>query len=462
MSLYKTGRRIHHILRILPVAILLLATPYSGLYSNTISIEDDLNTPGINLLTPANDTLHKAVILGDIDLVKTLLEQGADPNQKDNIGWTPLDYAKKRNKPAIGKVLTENGAVTFHKVLPDMTEGPHIRIYNADTIEVISLKNEMATNRSTLSSELVAVSDLPDTFDGVVIDPNDIDFNTQIAPVSRTYSGVRKIFVVGDVHGQYDRVYSLLRANEIIDANGNWSWGKGHLVFVGDIFDRGSGVTEALWMIFSLEKQAELAGGKVHMVLGNHELMIFNEDLRYITNDYYALSDNLGLSYSELFNRNTLLGQWLRQKPLMIKINGYLFVHAGISPEMYEKQIGMDQMNSVAWQYLNGMEDTTNTELRKYLFGGSGPQWYRGYVNEGRRGDFIDAVTLGRILDFYGADKFIIGHTEVDNVTSFYSRKVIDVNIPKANDQIIEQGLLIKGRKFLILDNNGTKKRLWD
>ncbi|MBK8669693.1 MAG: hypothetical protein IPN89_09590 [Saprospiraceae bacterium] len=38
--------------------------------------------------------------------------------------------------------------------------------------------------------------------------------------------------------------------------------------------------------MFQLEKQAAVAGGKVHVMLGNHELMTLNNDLRYLNVKY--------------------------------------------------------------------------------------------------------------------------------------------------------------------------------
>ena len=40
----------------------------------------------------------------------------------------------------------------------------------------------------------------------------------------------------------------------IIDKNLNWKFGKGHLVVLGDIFDRGSMVTEVLWHLVWVRK----------------------------------------------------------------------------------------------------------------------------------------------------------------------------------------------------------------
>ncbi|MCK7530014.1 MAG: hypothetical protein MZV63_02625 [Marinilabiliales bacterium] len=75
-------------------------------------------------------------------------------------------------------------------------------------------------------------------------------------------------------------------ANGIIDRNLNWKFGRGHLVYLGDAHDRGDMVTEILWHLFSLERQAAKAGGMVHFVLGNHELMVLDGDLRFINPKY--------------------------------------------------------------------------------------------------------------------------------------------------------------------------------
>ncbi len=44
-------------------------------------------------------------------------------------------------------------------------------------------------------------------------------------------------------------------------------------MFAGDMFDRGDQVTECLWLVYALEETAKAAGGYVHFILGNHELM---------------------------------------------------------------------------------------------------------------------------------------------------------------------------------------------
>ena len=100
------------------------------------------------------------------------------------------------------------------------------------------------------------------------------------ADLRSTYRDVDSIFVVGDVHGQYDQLVNLLKRSGIINDDLAWIGGKAHLVFLGDLFDRGNAVTKVLWFIYSLEAQAEAAKGKVHLVLGNHEIMALTGDHR--------------------------------------------------------------------------------------------------------------------------------------------------------------------------------------
>ena len=76
-------------------------------------------------------------------------------------------------------------------------------------------------------------------------------------------------------------------------------------------------------------------------------------------------------------------------------------------------------------------ENQDDKNLKDLILGGEGVLWYRGLVNDDDRREVIDEITLEKGLDFYQARAIIIGHTEVDSITSFYNGKVIDVNIPK-------------------------------
>lgn len=338
----------------------------------------------------SDDSVFIAVKSGNVDLMKRLISQGADINITDEKGWTPLDYAKKNNRGEIGGLLQSSGAITFSKSIPDMKEGPHVRLIDSSHAGVYYLQHDAKSGKSFISGDTIALSDLPVNINGTVISPEDFGYDDSFKVPSTTFKGVKKIFVIGDMHGELRRTVEMLANNGITDNDGNWSWGNGHLVFIGDIFDRGREVTEALWMIFRLQKQAAEKGGRVHMVLGNHEPMIFNNDLRYVTGDYYALCDNLQLSYSDLFDSSSLLGLWLRQKPLVTKINNYVFVHAGFSPEFIEREVSLDSVNKLAWRYWNGREHDADTGLRELILGVKGVQWYRGLADDGSGRDVID------------------------------------------------------------------------
>ena len=79
-------------------------------------------------------------------------------------------------------------------------------------------------------------------------------------------------------------------------------------------------MTKTLWFLYGLERQAEAAGGKVHVVLGNHEIMVLVNDLRYVSQKELAISEGHGIPYAGLFDgRSSVLGKWLF---LMIVVSG--------------------------------------------------------------------------------------------------------------------------------------------
>ena len=99
-------------------------------------------------------------------------------------------------------------------------------------------------------------------------------YDTIYYPSKSSFSKVKKIAALSDIHGQFDLLIQLLKNNKIIDKNLNWNFNDGHLVIVGDVFDRGDKVNQILWLLYKLENQANKMGGHMHFLLGNHEYMV--------------------------------------------------------------------------------------------------------------------------------------------------------------------------------------------
>ena len=237
------------------------------------------------------------------------------------------------------------------------------------------------------------------------------------------YNGVSKFAAISDVHGQYDLMISLLRTHGVIDSLNNWIYGDGHLVVLGDIFDRGDKVTECLWFLFFLEKQAAVAGGKLHFLLGNHELMILHGNYTYLNPKYIFTTGLSDTPYAELFAPSTILGQWLRSKKISISINDFVFVHGGFSERIIEQESSIRRINSL---FTNSIlpnpdieKDTTN--LISELYFDNGPLWYRGYV----MAENFDLNKAEYILNKLGKESIVIGHTSMPQIFSLFCNRIV-------------------------------------
>ena len=198
----------------------------------------------------------------------------------------------------------------------------------------------------------------------------------------QSFANADSIAVVSDIHGEYNTYIDLLKGTGIIDENLNWNFGKGHLVVLGDMFDRGNMVTEVLWHLFGLEKQAEQAGGMVHVLLGNHEFMVLGNDLCNINEKYSIVEEISNTSYTDLYSEKTVLGRWLRTRPVVITIDNIIFVHGGISTEMIRRNLNIRQINKIFAKKRSlgkASGKFVEKERLKFLNGVDGPLWYRGY-----------------------------------------------------------------------------------
>ena len=75
------------------------------------------------------------------------------------------------------------------------------------------------------------------------------------------------------------------------------------------------------------------------------------------------------------------LGRWLRTKPTMLRLNDILFVHGGVSPELVERGMTIESVNSLMRRALTMSSDQIHfSDEPKFLLSSMGPLWYRGFV----------------------------------------------------------------------------------
>lgn len=246
--------------------------------------------------------------------------------------------------------------------------------------------------------------------------------------VPETFSGVTKICAISDIHGQFDKMTKLLKAIGIIDDRLQWNWGNGHLVVTGDMFDRGAKVTEILWFIHELEKEAQTKGGRIHYLLGNHDIMVMRGDIRYVNKKYESVSKELKISIRDLYGPETEFGRWLRSKNVIVKINDILFVHAGVSPEVCKRGYTVQMINEKIRNSIDARDYTIQfDDDLKMLYGYEGPIWYRGYIMDWQGIPKATEEQVKSILDFYSARAVAVGHTIVEKLTPLHRNRVFAI-----------------------------------
>ncbi|MEX0735320.1 MAG: metallophosphoesterase [Steroidobacteraceae bacterium] len=293
-----------------------------------------------------------------------------------------------------------------------------------------------------------------------------------VAESEYRFDGVARVVTFADVHGAYPALISVLREARVIDETLRWSGGNTHLVSLGDLLDRGPESRKAMDLLMRLEAEAREAGGAVHVLLGNHEVMNIVGDLRYVSVAEYAAfvgPDDAALredtwkriqlqdaaasravfdsafpagyfAHRQAFSSTGRYGQWLLAKPFLITINETAFVHAGLSGMV--SRLGLEGTNRTLHAQLANYLQTwqaMQTELNFVrpvgflerpevvgaagalehsktlaamrdgeLFSPTGPTWYRGQALCYR---YAEADNLDAALTTLDVERVVEGHT---------------------------------------------------
>lgn len=255
---------------------------------------------------------------------------------------------------------------------------------------------------------------------------------TGLTPVAAAPAA--RVVAIADVHGGFEPFVAILGRAGLIDAQRRWTGGTTVFVQTGDVTDRGPGVREALDLLMALEPQAEAAGGRLHVLLGNHEVMNMLGMTRDATPEIFA-SFGGETAYREAFAPSGRYGKWLRGKVPIAKVDDTLFLHAGINPEATTDSI--DALNRSVRDEISRWDDGVRALSAKdlvkplapfetvldaargakmpiagvlgtHLFHPEGLLWFRGYSQ------WTDAEGEARVtalLKRYKVKRIVAGHT---------------------------------------------------
>ncbi len=343
-------------------------------------------------------------------------------------------------------------------------EGPYIFISNDSVLNINYIMGNKIDGFS-FKQENFPIDSLITIKSYFPIDTSSFDFllKTEFMTPKSIYNDNNKILAISDIESNYKAFRDFLINSNVIDANLNWIFGEGHLVLVGDFVDRGYFTTQVLWFIYKLEQEAEKHRGHVHYIIGNHELKMMHGNYGSTDPKYYEVASILGKQQIDLYSTNSVIGNWLKSKNALELINGNLFVHGGIHPDLGDSRLSIEEINQLIRLNYYTSYNSENTKLQDQLIISTktGPCWYRGYFNDNLSQEQID---LG--LEKFKAKSVIVGHTIQTKVNRQFNGKVIGIDIQHPNDdhklwpEGKSEALLIEGNKYYRVFDTGEKEEL--
>ena len=292
----------------------------------------------------------------------------------------------------------------------------------------------------------------------------DVHLKTSHTPPPSEYNDGQPIIALSDLEGNFVAFKDFLVAHGVINSELEWMFGKGHLVLVGDMVDRGFSTTQLLWLIYRLEQQAERQGGHVHYIIGNHELKNLHGNFQSAADKYMAIAGILGKQQFDLFGPNSEIGRWLESKNVIEKINGHLFAHGGLHKDFATLNLSIDEINSIAREHYRQFNYTQRglSEAKALITSNkTGVAWYRGYFK-----DDIEQDELHSLLQHFGATSIVVGHTLQFKVNQQFDYQLFAIDVKHPEDYNASfpikrsEGLMIQQQQYSRLLEDGQSVAL--
>lgn len=268
--------------------------------------------------------------------------------------------------------------------------------------------------------------------------------------------GVERIVAIGDLHGNYQGLMQILSHLDLIDRGGHWQGQDTHVVQLGDVLGRGGEPGKIFALLRRLEREAAEAGGAVHLLLGNHEVMTLRGTLVYNTPaEFQDIADwapsafgplldgavtaspdwtpvtpvspsekyqkRLAMLGCDVFERylrpDGPIGEWLIQHPTALVLGDTLFVHGGLN-----RRHGLMDLDILNQEVRDEILAARREPGRSQHLVKDGPQWNREYTvgwSKTREQELQD------VLDYHGCTRMVVGHTPTGAIAPLRTGEVL-------------------------------------
>jgi hypothetical protein len=264
------------------------------------------------------------------------------------------------------------------------------------------------------------------------------------------WDDVPRIVALGDIHGAYDNLVGVLKSAQLIDDQLRWQGGEAHLVQTGDIVDRGPRSRDCMELLMRLEDEAKRAGGRVHVLVGNHETFNVLGVLDYVSPEEFASYVDEGsvkrwdrelkayykeenqkvraegkvmpdedevrriferkyplgyFEHREAFGPSGRYGRWIRDHPVAVRLSGVVFSHGDWTEK--HATLGIDEVNRSVKEELSFERPLEGG----VIFDADGPLQSRWLSKVPLGQDHLYEAEVDRILSLLGAARLVVGHT---------------------------------------------------
>lgn len=264
-----------------------------------------------------------------------------------------------------------------------------------------------------------------------------------------SYTNIENIYVIGDIHGDFEVLKRVLLKAMLIDNSSNWIGHDSHVVQLGDILDgkersnNSNGFDNIDTMeeyniydfLNKLDTQAREFGGRVHYLIGNHELMNVLGNFSYVHNKH--MSSTGVQRRRELFSPGGKMANMLACRSYgILYINGWIFCHGGLLPH-HIKHRDITWINTLVKDILKGVKNVNKLKPheRDFIEGNNSFLWTRAYSNNPNKCELLNTT-----LSAMSAKGMVVGHTPHDNITGICKNKLYfaDIGLSRSfsNDKV--------------------------